>query len=173
MLCQKCHKNLATVRYAEVIDGRVTDLTVCPACLSRLQNAATGFELAGAAPTPKRQAAVREAQEKVVTSLVCRECGTKLEQALKDNRVGCRACYDTFAEPLDSVLRSLHGALRHRGKSPRVDDLREQMRSQLQNKRALLRTSLKMENYEAAATLRDEIRSLEDELGVRALGQET
>jgi protein arginine kinase activator len=172
MLCQKCHKNLATIRYAEVVDGKVTDLNVCPTCLSKLQNATSGgFELAPSVPSPKR-AALRESAEKTATAVVCRECGTELQQALKTNRVGCRSCYGRFAEPLDTVLRNLHGGLRHRGKVPRVDDSRERVRAQIQSKRALLRSSLKMENYEAAAILRDEIRSLEEELGVRASGQE-
>jgi len=40
------------------------------------------------------------------------------------------------------------------------------LRAELQGKRALLRSALKLENYEEAATLRDNVRSLEDELGV-------
>jgi len=168
MLCQKCHKSLATVRYAEVVDGKVTDLNVCPECLARLQSAPSGFELAGAAPTPKRLAAIREAQEPVTPALVCRTCGLEVQRALRTNRVGCNSCYATFAEPIEAVLRGLHGALRHRGKVPRVDDRREQVRTQLQTKRALLRSILKMENYEEAAVLRDEIKALEEALGANS-----
>jgi protein arginine kinase activator len=165
MLCQKCHKSLATVRYAEVIDGKVTDLNVCPDCLSRLQHGASGFELAGSAPTPRRLPMSREAQEAVAPALVCRSCGTELQRVLRANRVGCRLCYDTFADALEPVLRGVHGAMRHRGKVPHVDDRREQVRAQLQTKRALLRSILKMEKYEEAATLRDEIKALEEALG--------
>lgn len=166
MLCQKCHKSLATVRYAEVIDGKVTDLNVCPDCLSRLQSGASGFELAGAVPTPtKRLTAAREMSESAAPVLVCRTCGSELQRALRVNRLGCRACFTSFAEPLDSVLHGLHGAMRHRGKVPRVDDRREQVRAQLQTRRALLRSILKMEKYEEAAVLRDEIKALEEALG--------
>lgn len=165
MLCQKCHKSLATVRYAEVIDGKVTDLNVCPDCLSRLQTGGSGFELAGSAPTPKRLSSVREVQEASTPALVCRSCGTELQRVLRVNKLGCRLCYDTFSEAMEPVLRGLHGALRHRGKVPHVDDRREQVRAQLQTKRALLRSILKMERYEEAATLRDEIKVLESALG--------
>ena len=41
------------------------------------------------------------------------------------------------------------------------DDARARVRSELQSKRALLKTALNLENYEEAASLRDEIRSLE------------
>lgn len=172
MLCQKCHKNLATIRYAEVVDGKVTDLNVCSDCLSRLRNMATGFELAGAAPSPKRPITLRETGETAVPAVVCRSCGTQLQQALNAGKLGCSACYTQFGDALDSVLRSMHGALRHRGKTPHVDDAREQVRAQLQNKRALLRSSLRTENYEAAATLRDEIKALEEGLGIPASGHD-
>lgn len=165
MLCQKCHKSLATVRYAEVIDGKVTDLNVCPECLARLQSAATGFELAGSAPSPKRLSAVRESEEPAAAALVCRSCGMELQRALRVNKLGCPSCYGSFEEPVETVLRGLHGALRHRGKVPRVDDRREQVRTQLQTRRALLRSILKMEKYEEAAVLRDEIKALEEALG--------
>jgi protein arginine kinase activator len=163
MLCQKCHKSLATVRYAEVIDGKVTDLNVCPECLTRLQSGVSGFELAGTAPSPKRLSISRE--EAAAPAIVCRTCGVELQRALRTNRVGCASCYDTFAEALEPVLRGTHGALRHRGKTPHVNDRREQVRAQLQTKRALLRSILKMEKYEEAAVLRDEIKALEEALG--------
>ncbi len=172
MLCQKCHKNLATIRYAEVVDGKVTDLQLCSDCLSRIQDSTSGFELAGAAPSPKRLGAARETPAPAGPSLVCRACGASLQHALKAGRVGCSACYTQFADSIDSIIRNMHGALRHRGKAPRVDDTREQLRSRLQNKRALLRSSLKLENYEEAAVIRDEIKALEEALGTPASGHE-
>lgn len=172
MLCQKCHKNLATVRYAEVVDGKVTDQHLCPDCLSRIQDGVTGFELAGAAPTPKRHAQTREPDESAPPSLVCRACGLELKTALKTGHVGCRSCYSHFGEPIEAAIRGIHSALRHRGKVPRVDSARDRIRSNIQNKRALLRSSLKAEQYEQAAQLRDEIRALEEGLDAQALGQD-
>ncbi len=172
MLCQKCHKNLATVRYAEVVDGKVTDQHLCPDCLTRIQEGVTGFELAGAAPTPKRHAQMREPDDVSPPSLVCRACGLELRTALKTGRVGCRSCYSHFGEPLDEAIRGIHGALRHRGKMPRVDSARDRIRTSLQTKRALLRSSLKAEQYEQAALLRDEIRSLEEGLDAQASGHD-
>ena len=51
MLCQKCHKNLASVRYAEVVDGKVNNLQLCQDCLSRQQDEVEiGFELSDPSP---------------------------------------------------------------------------------------------------------------------------
>ena len=168
MLCQRCHKNLASVRYAEVVDGKVTDLHLCQECLSRQQaDVAAGFELAGSAPTPKRRPAPgsRLFSDTPDARVACRGCGINLHQVLTTGRVGCAVCYESFGIQLEAAVRGLQGALHHRGRSPRVDDSRELIRAGLQTKRALLRSALKTENYEEAATLRDTIRTLEAQLG--------
>jgi protein arginine kinase activator len=166
MLCQRCHKNLATVRYAEVVNGKVKELYLCPACLSEQQSkGGSGFALAGAAPSPKH-----ERSRKVKPDLVCRSCGTELHEVITTGMLGCAQCYKVFADELDDLIRGLHTSLVHRGKAPRMDDVREQRRAKLHSKRALLRTALKMENYEEAAVLRDNIRALEQELDASSDG---
>ncbi|GMW01990.1 MAG: hypothetical protein AMXMBFR84_31260 [Candidatus Hydrogenedentota bacterium] len=163
MLCQRCHKNLASVRYAEVVDGKVADLHLCQDCLARQQGeSSTGFGLSGAAPRPKRSQASRErARTEGVPNLSCPACGTRLRDVLDRRRVGCATCYSTFEEHLDPLIRDMHVALIHRGKKPNLDDERQRKRGQLQAKRALLRSALKTENYEEAAQLRDTIQQME------------
>jgi protein arginine kinase activator len=168
MLCQRCHKNIATVRYAEVVDGKVADQHVCSECMAKQQDvAASGFELTGAAPTPRRSQSVQSPTDNVVTQKTCRACGVELKDVLQEARAGCSVCYESFGENLEPVLRGIHVAPRHRGKAPRLDDQREVLRAELQTKRALLRTSLKAENYEEAAQLRDTIREIEVALAMR------
>jgi protein arginine kinase activator len=168
MICQKCHKNLATARYAEVVDGKVTDLHLCGECMRRYQdNDVTGFELSG--PVSRNTAPAPPQDPPVINVRTCRQCGTSLRDLMRLGRVGCPACYESFAEQLDPLLRGLHTSIRHRGKSPRIDDARERLRAELQGKRALLRSALKLENYEEAAVLRDNVRSLEDELGIASV----
>ena len=170
MLSQKCHNNHAKVRYSEVVDGKVTELHLCSECLSRHQEeAATGFELAGSAPAPKLRALTPQA---TVAQRTCETCGTELKAALETGRVGCSVCYAVFRTDLEPVLQDLHVSVRHSGKVPRLDDKRERVRAELQTKRALLRTSLQMENDEEAAILRDEIRHLEVGLGAAESGQD-
>ena len=59
------------------------------------------------------------------------------------------------------MLEGLHRGMRHRGKTPRVDDGRARLHAQLQHKRTLLRSVLGLEDYEQAALIRDEIKGLE------------
>jgi len=173
MLCEKCHKNLATTRYAEVVDGKVKELHLCADCLAKHQSeSGAGFEftkpvLAGKGPREAQSTSARPPRQRVQRQqrqVRCRYCGQTLDQVLKSGRMGCSTCYETFGEYLDTLLQDLQLGLRHRGKAPHVDDLRARMHADLQTKRALLRSALRTENYEEAACLRDEIRVLEQEL---------
>lgn len=165
MLCQKCHKQRATIRYAEVVDGRVTDQHWCKECLAQQRSESEGFELSEVPPTRPNKASIHKVVSKVVRAQrSCPECETRLQSILDTNVVGCAACYQHFCDELPALLVKLHGAATHRGKTPQAPDEGSQLRSDLQAKRALLRSMLKAENYEEAAKLRDEIRELESGL---------
>lgn len=162
MLCQKCHKNLATVRYAEVVDGRVRDLHLCQDCLACQQNmASAGFELAGASGTARRHGAVASDAPRSALRRSCRGCGLSLESLMNTGQAGCALCYEVFGDAVSSIIEGIHGASRHQGKAPELTDARLRVGEELQAKRTLLRTTLSTENYEEAAILRDEIRALE------------
>lgn len=171
MLCQKCHKNMATVRYAEVVDGQVTEQHLCPECLAgHEQQGGTGFELSKVAPVRRRSAMSRPPREGAREQRSCPSCGIGLNTILEDARVGCSGCYRHFGGPIESVLEGLHQSLQHKGKISRLDDTRARLRADLQAKRALLRSVLRAENYEEAARLRDEIKSLEAGLAMAETG---
>lgn len=173
MLCQRCHKNLATARYAEVVDGKVSDLHLCAECMKKHRDAGvSGFELAGPQPSSRRQPIVRSTTDSsAIQRRTCKQCGASLRDVLKSGRVGCRYCYESFAEQLEPLLRGMHSSMIHRGKSPRMNDVRERLRTELQTKRALLRSALKLENYEEAALLRDQVKALEVSVGAVAVEQ--
>jgi protein arginine kinase activator len=169
MLCERCHKRLATLRYSEVIDGKAIVRNICQNCLNEIQgNASTGFEMSGAAPTPRHDLFQRMATDRLARHIVCSGCGLELADALHRGVLGCPVCYDSFTDHLPNVLRGIQPGLRHRGKTPSRDASREQLHMQLQTKRALLRSALKTENYEDAAKLRDEIKALESTLNAGA-----
>lgn len=172
MLCQKCHKNLATVRYAEVIDGQVKELHMCSACINEHHaEEASGFALSGDAPAPRRTVRRRKPSETLTANVECESCGSESKVIAHDAMVGCAMCYDTFGDELENLVRERHAALIHRGKAPNRDDDRERLRVELQTKRALLRSALRSERYEEAAALRDEIKELEQQSGIVAIGQ--
>ena len=108
--------------------------------------------------------------EAVRAQRACPSCGTPLSTVVDDGMVGCRTCYDHFGKEIDSILEGLHRGMQHKGKVSKLDNTRARTRADLQNKRQLLRTMLKAENYEEAARLRDEIRELEGGLSMADSG---
>lgn len=172
MICPKCGNKLATIRYAEVVDGKVTERYLCPDCIAKYQKeAGAGFALADDTPTTAdRPSAERLVNEAVRAQRACPSCGTPLTTVVDDGMVGCRTCFDHFGKEIDSILEGLHRGMQHKGKVSKLDNTRARTRADLQNKRQLLRTMLKAENYEEAARLRDEIRALEGGLSMADSG---
>jgi protein arginine kinase activator len=171
MLCQNCHKNLASVRYAEVVDGKVSDVHLCQECLAlRQDETSPGFQFAKPSQFGRKSRSTGISPEPIEARQSCMACNTTLKQIVETGRVGCSSCYETFPAQLESLLEGIHTALAHRGKIPRLDSARARIRIDLQSKRTLLKTALNMENYEEAAALRDEIRALETGLSASDRG---
>ena len=174
MQCQSCHKNIASVRYAEIVDGEVIEQHICQECVQTKQDhTSAGFEFATPSPFMRKDnrsilSTGRSAAQRRTQS--CKSCATVLNTITTTGKVGCSTCYDSFPSTIDTILEGLHIGLTHTGKVPHLDDARARTRADLKAKRTLLKSSLSAERYEEAATLRDEIRALEHGLSTATQG---
>ncbi len=163
MLCQKCHQKPATARYIEVVEGRAVEQHVCVDCLAKyLQGGPEAFTLNEVKPRlrePGARMETRPPQRRARQT--CPACNTALSVIMEKKTVGCAECYRHFHDTVEEILNRLQPDTRHQGRGRVRDDARARLRTELRNKRALLRSVLKMEDYEQAAVLRDEIRRLE------------
>ena len=102
--------------------------------------------------------------EKGAPTKKCPVCGFTQADFKKTGRLGCSACYATFAEGLSTLLKAMHKGTEHVGKVPqrahRAMELSDRMRSLNES----LQKAVKEENYETAASLRDQIKQLENKL---------
>ena len=102
--------------------------------------------------------------EKGAPAKKCSVCGFSQADFKKTGRLGCSECYETFAEGLGSLLKAMHKGTEHVGKLPeraqRVMVLNQRMRALNAN----LQKAVAAENYESAASLRDQIKQLETDL---------
>ena len=161
MLCDVCKCNDASVFLTQIVDGKMQKVNLCDACSKEkgVQDP-TGFALAdlllgiGAA----------EEIEKGAPTQKCPVCGFTQVDFKKTGRMGCSACYITFSEGLGTLLKAMHKGTVHIGKLPqrafRQIELTDRMRSLADH----LEKAVAQENYEDAATLRDQIKQLEHEL---------
>lgn len=158
--CSECKKPLAVV-YTEIVGETVTRTSMCADC-PFLQKRLRGVPMHGAD--------VR--REGTPAGLTCGHCGTTLELLRVGLPVGCSICYEVFDEALVSELfasdkippQIVPGKklkLLHAGRAPGVhQEISPTSRLLALNEE--LNETLKREDYEQAALLRDQIKALTD-----------
>lgn len=97
--------------------------------------------------------------------LVCPNCGITYREFRERGRFGCPYDYEAFRERLVPLLTNIHNATQHTGKVPRRAPMTSENQLKLIQLRRELSVAIDQEDYEEAARLRDEIRTLEGELG--------
>src|SRR5262245_37546191 len=161
MLCDVCRCNDARVFLPHILEGKPQKVRLGDAC-SKEQGVQepTAFALAG---SPVGIGAAEEI-EKGASTQKCPVCGFSQADFKKTGRLGCSECYVTFGDGLGSLLKAMHKGTEHVGKFPeraqRTMALNHRMRALTEN----LQKAVADENYETAASLRDQIRQLESEL---------
>ncbi len=157
MLCCVCKEKEATVHLTQIAGDTKQQVDLCEDCAkAKGVDDPTGFSLAdmllGLGAAQEIEQAGGEA------GLKCPTCGFTQADFKKAGRLGCPACYETFAEPLESLLKTMHKGTRHVGKVPealrQTRDLSDRLK-QLQKK---LTKAIAAEDFEEAAILRDEIK---------------
>jgi len=157
MTCERCSEE-ATVHLTDSVDGRRREIHLCMPCARK-----AGLVLPAHPP--------KLGLDKVVQSLIvanvgelvgelaelaCPDCGVRFMEFRTSGRLGCPSDYQIFRKGLLPLLGRSQPATRHVGKSPRrpttpSDRIRLQLRSDF-------RAAIVREDYERAATLRDQLR---------------
>jgi protein arginine kinase activator len=160
MLCDLCHKNIATVHLTEVLNDKVTEMHICQICAKsktdELKEQLNISDLLGGL-------ADNTGLTKEDSLIKCRFCGLTYADFKKKGRLGCAFCYSTFNIQLVPLLRKIHGAAHHRGKSPLQKNVKVHFEAKIKELRGRLERAINLEEYETAAKLRDEIKKLEGE----------
>ncbi|MBI2439915.1 MAG: UvrB/UvrC motif-containing protein [Lentisphaerae bacterium] len=161
MMCEACGKKAATVHWTEMINDVVRKMHLCEACATAkgldVNNPAAFSDVLLGLGAPKQP----ETRER---DTACGLCHMRIADFKKTSRLGCQACYDTFADELKPLLQAMHKGQQHVGKAPAypkevkaaipaVGSL-----SSLAALRQKLASAITAEQYEEAARLRDQIR---------------
>jgi len=174
MICQECNQRPAALHFTKIINGEKTEVHLCEKCAQEkgdmfIFNGGSGFAfnnlLAGLLnidPTFQKSDQNPFQQEEI---LQCNQCAMTFSQFLKVGRFGCAHCYETFKDQLKPVLRRLHsGNWSHSGKIPKRIGGGIHLKKQIEELKSNLKESISQEEFERAAVIRDEIRTLEKNL---------
>lgn len=183
MLCEKCKVREANIRYTEVINGVAAEHNLCGHCAREMDfGQYTGLaglfdseypigkilsQLLGVGGNEADDARTKE-----LGKLVCPTCNTSYGDFAKNSEFGCPDCYRMFDLLISDKLKQLHGSDTHTGKHPTGEEDAESIlekpvsvEEQIEILRLKLQEAIGEEDYEAAASYRDEIRALEKQKG--------
>jgi protein arginine kinase activator len=158
MNCQRCPKQ-ATVHITEVLgEDRFEEAHLCEACAKKYL-----YEPQQKKPAaPPEEAEAPEGLEAAASGNRCPECGITFVEFRNHGRFGCPHDYDAFKSDLLPLLESVHGDVRHAGKTPRRAPRAKTAQAELTQLRQRLQTLVTEEKYEEAARVRDQIKQLEE-----------
>ena len=159
MVCQFCKLKEASVHVTEIADNKVKKVDACAACAKEKNyNDPAAFAIADHRRGLGAAQKMEEASE-AVGALSCNQCGYTQADFKKSCRLGCAHCYDIFSDGLDSVLKTMHKDIRHRGKVPAGMKSALEGAHRLQGLNRDLQVAIGQEDFESAARLRDEIKA--------------
>jgi protein arginine kinase activator len=165
MLCQDCNQNESTVHLTQIINNKKLVLNLCKDCAEKrgfhspfehmpfpLAELVTG--MVGSKTTSHKGG------RKSTKTKKCPGCGMTFEDFGKSGRLGCGQCYHTFRVEMTDLLRKIHGSPKHRGKGMAAEPEMVKPMKEETRLRDELKKAIENEDFEKAATLRDQIRSM-------------
>lgn len=159
MQCCVCKEKPATVHLTQIVGEKMQKLDLCEDCAkAKGINDPTSFAMAdlmlglGASQELDPTAGAAE--------IKCPRCGFSQADFKKSGRLGCPECYQTFAEGLSGLLKTMHKGVRHTGKVPEALRKSRETGDRLKSLQKKLAKAIETEDYELAAQLRDELKTL-------------
>jgi len=156
--CERC-ASPATVHITEILgEGKFEEHHVCEQCYPKYLHD-TQNKGASKALTTDAGGAIEEA---MFGQQECPRCGMKFIDFRNSHRLGCPQDYEVFRTELMPLLENIHGETRHCGKTPRRYPQTKKTEAELVQLRQRLKRAVDREDYEEAAKLRDQIKTLEE-----------
>lgn len=179
MLCQKCNKNEANVKYTEIINGEKKEMMLCEECSHEMGLDNINFNMpidfssffGGLLEDEEYNTPDFMPLLQTVKELKCDNCNMTYNEFISQGKFGCPNCYDVFSDKIDSLLKRLHGSNKYTGRraiNSSIEDNTEQENkesykgnvkdSKIEKLQKDLKKAIFEERYEDAAKIRDEIK---------------
>ncbi|MBA2563822.1 MAG: UvrB/UvrC motif-containing protein [Gemmatimonadetes bacterium] len=176
MQCEECKKNKAVIHFTQIVNDETETKHLCQKCAAKKGLQATppatmpladflsgiGGQIFAASPESGGGA--------------CPDCGSTFADFRRTGKLGCARCYVAFEREMRLLLRKIHGSHHHVGISGDPKSLASTAASpqaRLRELRGRLKDAVSREAYELAAKFRDQIVTLESELGDESADRET
>jgi protein arginine kinase activator len=170
MICQRCKENTATVHLTKIEQKKKLEFHLCEVCAEQqgVTSEPEGFSIQSFL---SEVAEVEDIKRVIPTEegpTPCPVCGMSFEAFRSSGRLGCPEDYEHFKLHLVPLIEKIHSSSQHVGKVPKRLSTRLDRLKLIANLKREQEKTIKDENYERAAELRDRIRHLEEEMGSSA-----
>jgi protein arginine kinase activator len=175
MLCDECKKRQATVHVTKMVNNKKYEKNLCQQCASEMGEGDLAHDskysihnlLAGLLNFDPQMGTL--AKGPYTSTTMCDNCGLSYAEFSRKGRLGCPVCYSHFAKHLDPLLRRVQGSNQHGGKVPTRTGGTLMLKNKIQQLRQELQKYIAHEEFEKAAEVRDRIKELEKELGMKGV----
>ena len=162
MVCDNCGSGDAVVHLTQIVDNEMSTHHLCERCAAEKGLATTPETVNFPLTDFLAQMGEEETQGTEPPDQRCTFCGLSFADFRETGRLGCPHCYATFETHLRGLLRRIHGGTQHLGKVYLPPDpSSSEMEKRLEALRRKLQRAVAVEDFERAAEIRDEIRTLE------------
>ncbi len=165
MICESCQENEATVHITTGSGLNKTERYLCETCANKsFSNQFTSFSDDSFNIHQLLQSL--SAQQAVETSKKqqkhCETCGSTIESILKKGKFGCADCYGTFSAKSSEIITKVQlYQTQHAGKVPEKSSAYLKMKKEIESLKEKLSGLVEHQEFEEAAVVRDQIKSLE------------
>ena len=177
MICKRCGKNNAEIYYKQTVNGQTVEYALCSKCAEELKKegklniklpslfdeleSPSGdqgfFGLSDIFGLPFGAYPTRKTEKKK-----CTLCASTFDDLVKSGKVGCAECYKVFKDELGRSVESIHGKAKYMGKKPKKFKEKQSKEDKIKDLQAEMNKAIELQDFERAAVIRDEIRSIEN-----------
>ena len=173
MMCEDCNDRDATIRLTTIVNGEKVEKNLCASCMAKIKQQFPTLELWGFAGLLSGFLdAVKAEKPEPLPEITCGRCHTTYAGFVKSGLLGCSDCYQSFREPLETLLKGIHGQTRHTGRVPGSLPSDVPLKLTLDRMKQQLAQAIETEEYEKAAGLRDQIRAMNAQLESQTAAKE-
>jgi protein arginine kinase activator len=163
MMCEKCNAHPAAVHVQQIINGKKTDSYLCQTCAGEPDSGISLGNLFQDFMDAIFKSAVMSGGVLITedVKIKCTQCELSFNDFKKTGKLGCSKCYTAFRKELDQILKNLQRSNTHEGKFPHKSGAVLKQKKTLETLRRDLLKAIDSEEFELAATLRDQIKEIE------------
>ena len=165
MICEKCKQNRAKFHIVKIVGGEKTTMNLCEECARIYENIVIEVTknqnidniVSNIFKTIQNQKDIQNQD----AEWKCPHCGLSMKDFKESGKLGCNECYPSFEKNLMIIIDRVQSKSIHVGKFPQKRGNVLKVRNEIFLLKYKLSEKVKTEEFEDAAVIRDEIKSLE------------